>query len=306
MLKRQEHFFQSQKTKDYEFRKKALLRLEYAIKKHEKEIEHALYKDLGKSCFESYMTEIGMVKSELSYIKKNLKRWMKPEQVKTPLAQFPSKSFKIKEPLGKVLIIAPWNYPILLSLQPLIGAIAAGNCSVLKPSEHAQHCANLLKKMIGEVFPSHYVAVINGGVEISEKLLEQSFDHIFYTGGEQVGKIVMEKASKHLTPVTLELGGKSPCIVEESADIKLAAKRIVFGKFLNSGQTCVAPDYILVDKKAESELIFYLKYWINKMIGKHPLSNKDYPSMINTRHYQRIMDLMKHEKIVEGGYGDSA
>lgn len=301
MLKRQEHFFQSQKTKDYEFRKKALLRLEYAIKKHEKEIEHALYKDLGKSCFESYMTEIGMVKSELSYIKKNLKRWMKPEQVKTPLAQFPSKSFKIKEPLGKVLIIAPWNYPILLSLQPLIGAIAAGNCSVLKPSEHAPHCANLLKKMIGEVFPSHYVAVINGGVEISEKLLEQSFDHIFYTGGEQVGKIVMEKASKHLTPVTLELGGKSPCIVEESADIKLAAKRIVFGKFLNSGQTCVAPDYILVDKKAESELIFYLKYWINKMIGKHPLSNKDYPSMINTRHYQRIMDLMKHEKIVEIG-----
>lgn len=229
---------------------------------------------------------------------------MKTEQVKTPLAQFPSQSYKIKEPLGKVLIIAPWNYPILLSLQPLIGAIAAGNCCVLKPSEHAPHCASLLKKMIGEVFPSHYVAVINGGVEISEKLLEQSFDHIFYTGGERVGKIVMEKASRHLTPVTLELGGKSPCIVEESANIKLAAKRIVFGKFLNSGQTCVAPDYIFVDKKAESELIFYLKYWINKMIGEHPLSNKDYSSMINPRHYQRIMELMKHEKIVEGGYGD--
>ena len=163
MLKRQQHFFQSQKTKDYEFRKKALLRLEYAIKQHEKDIEYALYKDLGKSSFESYMTEIGMVKSELSYVKNNLKNWMKKEPVKTPLAQFPSRSYKIKEPLGKVLIIAPWNYPILLSLQPLIGAIAAGNCCVLKPSEHAPHCANLLKKMIGEVFPSHYVAVINGG-----------------------------------------------------------------------------------------------------------------------------------------------
>lgn len=276
MLKRQEHFFQSQKTKKYEFRKKALLRLECAIKQHEEDMEHALYKDLGKSSFESYMAEIGMVKSELSYAKKHLKKWMKTDQVKTPLAQFPSQSYKIKEPLGKVLIISPWNYPILLSLQPLIG----------------------------EVFHSHYVAVINGGVEISEKLLEQSFDHIFYTGGERVGKIVMEKASRHLTPVTLELGGKSPCIVEESANIKLAAKRIVFGKFLNSGQTCVAPDYIFVDKKAESELIFYLKYWINKMIGEHPLSNKDYSSMINPRHYQRIMELMKHEKIVEGGYGD--
>ena len=304
MLERQEHFFQSQKTKKYEFRKKALLRLECAIKQHEEDMEHALYKDLGKSSFESYMAEIGMVKSELSYAKKHLKKWMKTEQVKTPLAQFPSQSYKIKEPPGKVLIIAPWNYPILLSLQPLIGAIAAGNCCVLKPSEHAPHCASLLKKMIGEVFPSHYVTVINGGVEISEKLLEQSFDHIFYTGGERVGKIVMEKASRHLTPVTLELGGKSPCIVEESANIKLAAKRIVFGKFLNSGQTCVAPDYIFVDKKAESELIFYLKYWINKMIGEHPLSNKDYSSMINPRHYQRIMELMKHEKIVEGGYGD--
>ena len=257
MLKRQEHFFQSQKTKKYEFRKKALLRLECAIKQHEEDMEHALYKDLGKSSFESYMAEIGMVKSELSYAKKHLKKWMKTDQVKTPLAQFPSQSYKIKEPLGKVLIIAPWNYPILLSLQPLIGAIAAGNCCVLKPSEHAPH-----------------------------------------------GKIVMEKASRHLTPVTLELGGKSPCIVEESANIKLAAKRIVFGKFLNSGQTCVAPDYIFVDKKAESELIFYLKYWINKMIGEHPLSNKDYSSMINPRHYQRIMELMKHEKIVEGGYGD--
>ena len=232
MLKRQEHFFQSQKTKEYEFRKKALLRLEYAIKQHEKDMEHALYKDLGKSSFESYMAEIGMVKNELSYVKKNLKNWMKKEPVKTPLSQFPSQSYKIKEPLGKVLIIAPWNYPILLSLQPLIGAIAAGNCCVLKPSEHAPHCASLLKKMIGEVFPSHYVAVINGGVEISAKLLEKPFDHIFYTGGERVGKIVMEKASRHLTPVTLELGGKSPCIVEESADIKLAAKRIVFGKFL--------------------------------------------------------------------------
>ena len=306
MLKRQEHFFQSQKTKKYEFRKKALLRLECAIKQHEEDMEHALYKDLGKSSFESYMAEIGMVKSELSYAKKHLKKWMKTEHVKTPLAQFPSQSYKIKEPLGKVLIIAPWNYPILLSLQPLIGAIAAGNCCVLKPSEHAPHCASLLKKMIGEVFPSHYVAVINGGVEISEKLLEQSFDHIFYTGGERVGKIVMEKASRHLTPVTLELGGKSPCIVEESANIKLAAKRIVFGKFLNCGQTCVAPDYILCHHSVRQTLVAAIRHEIQIQFGESPLLNPDYGKIINAKHFQRLSELLDPEKIVCGGNTDAA
>ena len=306
MLKAQDHFFQSGKTRSYEFRKKALLRLEASLKQNEKEIKDALVKDLGKSSFESYMTEIGMLRSELSYVKKHLKRWMKSQKVRTPIAQFPSTSRKIKEPLGKVLIIAPWNYPILLSLQPLIGAIAAGNCCVIKPSEYAPHSAKVLKKIIGEIYPSHYVAVINGDQKVGEKLLTKKFDHIFFTGGERVGKIVMEKAAKHLTPVTLELGGKSPCIVEKSADIKLAAKRIVFGKFLNSGQTCVAPDYILVDEQVQKELIFYLKYWIEKLIGVHPLSNKDYPSMINTRHYDRIISLLYHQKIVEGGYGDMA
>lgn len=306
MLKSQDHFFQTGKTRSYEFRKKALLRLEAALKQNEKEIQYALSKDLGKSSFEAYMTEIGMLKSEIAYTKKHLKEWMKEEKVKTPIAQFPSISKKIKEPLGKVLIIAPWNYPILLSLQPLIGAIAAGNCCVIKPSEYAPYSAQVLKKIIGEIYPSHYIAVINGDRKVGEKLLTKKFDHIFYTGGERVGKIVMEKAAKHLTPVTLELGGKSPCIVEKSADIKLAAKRIVFGKFLNSGQTCVAPDYILVDEKVQKELIFYLKYWIEKLIGVHPLSNKDYPSMINTRHYDRVMSLLRHQKIVEGGYGDMA
>lgn len=306
MLKAQDHFFQSGKTRSYEFRKKALCRLEYALNQKEKEIKDALYKDLGKSAFESYMTEIGMLKSEISYTKKHLKKWMKTKKVKTPIAQFPSKSMKMQEPLGKILIIAPWNYPILLSLQPLIGAIAAGNCCVLKPSELAPHCASLLKKMIGEIFPSHYVAVINGDRRISENLLTKKFDHIFYTGGERVGKIVMEKASKTLTPVTLELGGKSPCIVEKTADIKLSAKRIVFGKFLNSGQTCVAPDYILADQEIEKELIFYLKYWMRKMLGSHPLSNKDYPKVINSRHYDRIMSMIKNEKVLEGGYGDMA
>lgn len=306
MLKAQDHFFQSGKTRSYEFRKKALLRLEYALNQREKEIKDALYKDLGKSAFESYMTEIGMLKSEISYTKKHLKTWMKTKKVKTPIAQFPSKSMKIQEPLGKILIIAPWNYPILLSLQPLIGAIAAGNCCVLKPSELAPHCASVLKKMIGEIFPSHYVAVINGDRRISEHLLTKKFDHIFYTGGERVGRIVMEKAAKTLTPITLELGGKSPCIIEKSADIKLSAKRIVFGKFLNSGQTCVAPDYILADQEIEKELIFYLKYWIKEMIGAHPLSNQDYPKVINAKHYDRIMSMMKNEKVVEGGYGDMA
>ena len=296
MLKRQEHFFQSQKTKKYEFRKKALLRLECAIKQHEEDMEHALYKDLGKSSFESYMAEIGMVKSELSYAKKYLKKWMKTEQVKTPLAQFPSQSYKIKEPLGKVLIIAPWNYPMLLSLQPLIGAIAAGNCCVLKPSEHAPHCASLLKKMIGEVFSSHYVAVINGGVEISEKLLEQSFDHIFYTGGERVGKIVMEKASRHLTPVTLELGGKSPVIIEKTANIKEAARRIAWGKLLNAGQTCVAPDYVLVDESRKQQFLTEMKTAFSHLYGKEIKENPDFGRIVNKQHMERLQNILDQDR----------
>lgn len=304
IIERQRKFYDTGKTRSYDFRRKALCRLESSVKKYEKQLIAALHRDLHKSSFEAYMTEIGMLYQEIGYLKKHLKGWMKPERVPAPLAQFPSKCYRIKEPYGVTLIMAPWNYPVLLSLEPMAGAIAAGNCCVLKPSDYAPHTAAVMEKVIKDAFPTYYVATVLGGRKENECLLEQNFDYIFFTGSVEVGKLVMKKASKTLTPVTLELGGKSPCIVESSADISLAAKRIVFGKFLNSGQTCVAPDYILADQKVEKKLIFYLRYWIRKMIGEQPLSNPDYPAMINQKHYQRVMNLIRHEKIAEGGYGD--
>lgn len=304
IIRKQKRFYNTGKTHSDSFRIKALCRLENAVKKYEKQLIQALHRDLHKSSFESYMTEIGMLYREIKYLKKHLRQWMRPERVSAPLAQFPSRCYRIKEPYGTVLVMAPWNYPVLLSLEPLAGAIAAGNCCVLKPSEYAPHTAKVIETVIKEAFMESYVTVILGGRKESRRLLDQNFDYIFFTGGVEVGKLVMEKAAKNLIPVTLELGGKSPCIVERSADISLAAKRIVFGKFLNSGQTCVAPDYILADKKIEKELIFYLRYWIQKLIGENPLSNPDYPAMIHKEHYCRVMKFMNHGIIAEGGYGD--
>ena len=300
----QKQFFETGRTRDLAFRICQLQLLADAMRKNETVLGEALKKDLGKSAFESYATEIGFVLADIRYTIQNLQKWSAPKRVRTPLYLFPGKSKIQKEPYGSVLILGPYNYPVQLLAEPLVGAIAAGNCAVLKPSELTPHVSEAMYQIVHSTFKEEYIACVEGGVEVNQELLSQKFDYIFFTGSERVGRIVMKAAAENLTPVTLELGGKSPCIVEESANIKLAAKRIVFGKFLNSGQTCVAPDYIFVDKKAESELIFYLKYWINKMIGEHPLSNKDYSSMINPRHYQRIMELMKHEKIVEGGYGD--
>ena len=286
------------------FREMALRRLQISIMAHEDEINRALRLDLGKSASEAYMCETGMVLAEISYMLKHMRQFGKNQTVRTPLAQFASRSFRKSSPYGVTLIMSPWNYPLLLTLEPLIDAIAAGNTVILKPSAYAPASLAMIKEIIETTFPADYISVIEGGRTENQALLRQKFDKIFFTGSKAVGKEVLRHAAENLTPVTLELGGKSPCIVDSTAKIPLAARRIVFGKFLNSGQTCVAPDYIFVDKKAESELIFYLKYWINKMIGEHPLSNKDYSSMINPRHYQRIMELMKHEKIVEGGYGD--
>lgn len=305
ILKKQRQFYNKGKTRTYEFRWNALNRLERTVKKYERQLEKALQKDLHKSSFETYMTETGMLLSEIRYLKKHLKKWMRAKAVPSPVAQFPSKSFQVKEPYGVVLIMAPWNYPVLLSLEPLAGAIAAGNCCMIKTSEYAPAASGVIQKIINEAFPECYVAVITGGREENRQLLDKKFDYIFFTGGTTVGKLVMEKAAKHLTPVTLELGGKSPCIVDATANLKLAAKRIVFGKFLNSGQTCVAPDYILVDQKVENELTRFLIYWIRKMYGREPLSNPNYPCMVNQRHYQRVMKLIRHEDIVEGGYGDA-
>lgn len=305
IIKKQRQFYNKGKTRSYDFRMKALTRLECAIQKYEPLMQSALKKDLNKSSYEAYMTEIAMVKNEIRYVKKHLKTWMKSETVKTPLAQFPAKSFIVSEPYGVVLIMSPWNYPVLLTLEPLIGAIAAGNCCILKPSAYSMHTSKVLKKMIREIFPEKFAAVVTGGRRENQELLNEKFDYIFFTGSVSVGKLVMEKASKHLTPVTLELGGKSPCIVDKTVNLKLAAKRIVFGKFLNSGQTCVAPDYLFVDEKVEEQLICYLKYWIQRMFGSNPLTNPNYPKIINQKHYHRIMGLMKSGWIVEGGYGDS-
>ena len=304
LLERQRTFFSTGKTLPVFFRLRQLEKLKRAIQKNEPLLRHALKKDLGKSNMESYMCEIGLTLSELSWMQRHVRSLAKNRTVPTPLSQFAAHSYRAPIPYGTVLIMSPWNYPLLLTLEPLIDAIAAGNTVILKPSAYAPASLAMIKEIIETTFPADYISVIDGGRTENQALLRQKFDKIFFTGSKAVGKEVLRHAAENLTPVTLELGGKSPCIVDSTAKIPLAARRIVFGKFLNSGQTCVAPDYIFVDKKAESELIFYLKYWINKMIGEHPLSNKDYSSMINPRHYQRIMELMKHEKIVEGGYGD--
>lgn len=305
IMENQRTFFNTGRTKKLGFRLEALNRLESSVKAHEQEIFQALKKDLNKSSFESYMTEVGMTLAELSYVKKHLPFWEGKKRKLSPLAQFPSESFTMREPYGVVLVMAPWNYPFMLCMEPLIGAIAGGNCSVVKPSAYAPAVSKILATIVEEVFPKKYVTVVEGGREENTLLLEQRFDYIFFTGGVTVGKMVMEKAAENLTPVTLELGGKSPCIVTEDAKLSLAAKRLVFGKYLNSGQTCVAPDYLLVSEKVKEELLAWIVFWIEKMLGKESLENPDYPKMINEKHYQRVMNLMVGEKISCGGYGNT-
>ena len=304
IVERQRKFFSTDRTKELRFRLEALNRLEMSIKEHEEDINAALKKDLNKSAFESYMTEVGMTLAELSYVKKNLPFWNMKNWKLSPLAQFHADSFTVSEPYGVVLVMSPWNYPFMLCMEPLIGAIAAGNCCVLKPSAYAPTVSKVVSDVIRDAFPGKYVAVVEGGRKENTELLEQRFDYIFFTGGVTVGKMVMEKASRNLTPVTLELGGKSPCIVTRDAKLSLAAKRLVFGKFLNSGQTCVAPDYLLIDERVKEEFLAYVVYWIEKMLGKEPLDNPDYPKMINEKHYQRVLNLIKGEKICCGGYGN--
>ena len=250
---------------------------------------------------EAYMTEIGLTCSELRYIAAHIHRWAAKKWVPTPLSQFPSRSFCQAEPYGVVLVMAPWNYPFLLSMEPLIGALAAGNTVVLKPSAYAPHMAKELEELLGACFPPEYVAVVQGGREANTELLEQRFDYIFFTGSVAVGKLVMERAAAHLTPVTLELGGKSPCIVDRTANVKLAAKRIVFGKFLNAGQTCVAPDYLLVHREVKNTLVAYMRRYLQLFYGKKPLENPDYPKIINEKHFLRLKGLMENQHILVGG-----
>lgn len=301
LIENQKIFFNTGKTKSLAFRLRTLTRLESVLEEMEQEVCQALYKDLHKSKMEAYLTEIGMTKSVIRYTKKHLAKWMQKKVVPTPLAQFPASSFSIAEPYGVVLIIAPWNYPFLLSMEPMIGAIAAGNCVVIKPSEYASETSRILCQIINRAcYPSH-VAVVEGAKEVSKTLLQEHFDYIFFTGSVEVGKMVMQAAANNLTPVSLELGGKSPCIVDETANLSLAAKRIVFGKFLNCGQTCVAPDYILVQEKVAHKLIQYMKYWIRKFYGNTPLENPDYPKMINEKHFARMRAFLAEGHILVGG-----
>lgn len=304
ILEKQHRLFQEGATLPVPFRLSQLQKLKDGIRRYEEKLDQALEADLGKSRMESYMCEIGLTLSELTWMQKHLRSLVREKRVVTPLAQFAARSFRSPSPYGTVLIMSPWNYPVLLTLEPLIDAIAAGNTVVIKPSAYAEHTSAVLKEMLKECFPSEYVAVVTGGRAENKELLEQRFDKIFFTGGKTVGREVLRHAAEYLTPVTLELGGKSPCIVDKSAKIPLAAKRIVFGKYLNCGQTCVAPDYILCDRTVSDELILALQKEITAQFGEDPLKNPDYGKIINRKHYDRIMGLIDPDKVVCGGCGD--
>lgn len=304
ILEKQHRLFQEGATLPISFRLSQLQKLKDGIRRYEEKLDRALEADLGKSRMESYMCEIGLTLSELTWMQKHLRSLVREKRVSTPLAQFAARSFRSPSPYGTVLIMSPWNYPVLLALGPLIDAIAAGNTVVIKPSAYAEHTSAVLKEMLKECFPSEYVAVVTGGRAENKALLEQRFDKIFFTGGKTVGREVLRHAAEYLTPVTLELGGKSPCIVDKSAKIPLAAKRIVFGKYLNCGQTCVAPDYILCDRTVYAELILALQKEITTQFGEDPLKNPDYGKIINRKHYDRIMGLIDPDKVVCGGCGD--
>ena len=304
LVTNQREYFLSGATLPLPARLEALKKLKSAIKSREDQIHQAIEADLGKSSFESYMCETGLTLSEITYMERHLHYFAREKRVHTPLAQFHSRSFKKPSPYGVVLIMSPWNYPFLLTMEPLADALAAGNTVVLKPSAYSPHTSQIIRSLIEECFDPSLVAVVTGGRVENTCLLNEHFDYIFFTGSQTVGRQVMRKASEHLTPVTLELGGKSPCIVEKTANLKLAAKRIVFGKFLNCGQTCVAPDYILCDPSIRESLIAELKKQIKKQYGSDPLSNQQYGKIINEKHFQRVCELIDPSKVVHGGGSD--
>lgn len=301
LLHAQHQFFREGQTLDPTYRLDALRRLKEGILSMEAEILSALQKDLGKSHTEGYLCELGVALSELRFMLRNVKSFSKPQRVISSLAQFPGCSRIVPTPYGTVLILSPWNYPFLLAIQPTIQAIAAGNTVVVKPSEYAPATSEVLFRLLSRSLPSELAVVIPGDHHESQILLEQPFDYIFYTGGPTVGRLVMEKAAQHLTPVTLELGGKSPCIVDETANIALAARRIVFGKFLNCGQTCVAPDYLLVQETLVDALISAIEREIEVQYGKSPLENPNYGKIINRAHFERLIAHIDRAKLCIGG-----
>ena len=299
IVQNQRDFFATGTTLPVTYRIEALKKLQGALLRNEAAIAQALMTDLGKDSQESYMCETGLVLSEIRYMLRHIRSFSREKTVPTPLAQFASRSYRKPSPYGVTLIMSPWNYPLLLTLDPLVDALAAGNTAVIKPSAYSPATGALLETLIGDLFPEEYVAVVTGGRAENASLLEEKFDYIFFTGSKAVGKTVLEKAAQHLTPVTLELGGKSPCIVDKSADLKLAARRIVFGKYLNCGQTCVAPDYLLCHSSVKEKLLRYLKEEILRQNG-----GKSYGKIINRKHYDRICGLIDPEKVIVGGEGD--
>lgn len=304
MLKKQKSFFEKGYTKDINFRIKALKKLKHNIKMNETNIFKALKIDLNKSEFETFITEIGIVYDEINGAIKNIKKWSKSKKVKTSITNFLASSYIYNEPYGVALIMAPWNYPFQLIMAPLVGAISAGNCVLLKPSELAVETEKIIVKIIKETFSDEYIGVVTGGVKESEALLKEKFDYIFYTGGINVGKMVMRAAAEHLTPITLELGGKSPCIVDKDANINLAARRITWGKFLNAGQTCVAPDYLVVHRNIREKLISSIENYIIEFFGENAFESEEYPRIINERHFKRLEGYLKEGKIISGGKTD--
>lgn len=304
ILTDQRQFFDSGRTKDLDFRMESLNRLKKAIIQNEAAILKALKNDLYKSAYEGYLTEIGLALEEIRFVSRRLRSWVKPKKVRTPYVLWFGSSTIYSEPYGISLIISPWNYPLQLTILPLIGSIAAGNCTIIKPSEYAPHTSAIICEIIERHFDSHYVAVIEGDSQISKDLLKERFDYIFFTGSEAVGKIVMSAAAKFLTPVTLELGGKSPCVVDQDVNIDMAARRITSGKFINSGQTCTAPDYLLVHQSNKQKLLDKIKEYLHKFYGEDPQKSPDYVRIINKRQFDRLAALLDKDDIVVGGQTD--
>ena len=304
IVQAQRTFFATGATRSVSARILLLKELYDSIQSHEQEILDALHEDLGKSPTEGYMTEIGITLKELSHTIRKLPKWVKPKRCGTWLAHFPARSFIVSEPYGVALVMSPWNYPFMLCMVPMIAAVSAGNCCVVKPSAYAPATSAVVRKVIEAACPPEWVAVVEGGRAENTALLDTRFDYIFFTGGTKVGREVMAKASKHLTPVTLELGGKSPVIIDDSADLKLTAKRIAFGKLVNCGQTCVAPDYVLVDKRVEEKFVEYLVEAIEELYGSDPISSPDYGCIINEKHYERLINLIDIRKTYYGAVTD--
>lgn len=301
IVETQRAYYLSGATRSYEFRRQQLRKLLETLSEHLGDMEAALYQDLHKSAHESYMSEISLILEELRYHLKHLRRWMRPERVFPSLGQMPSSVKVYREPRGVVLIMSPWNYPLLLTLSPLIGALSAGNCAVVKPSAYSPASSALIKDLLERVFSPEYVHIVQGGREENTALLKERFDHIFFTGSTAVGKVVMRSASEYLTPVTLELGGKSPAIIDASADIASAARKIVFGKIINAGQTCIAPDHLYVDRRVADKLIAAIRKELETALGSDPLSYEDYPSIINRKQFDRLQSLLSDQKIIHGG-----